>query len=271
MKKALLFALPLLGAGVLAALQGLLPNEPALMAWLQVQVLSLKFLAMLCLLLAVSRFRPGDYLFWAWGLLALEPALLLAKDLFFEDLSQVSLQGELAAGVSWARAALIFAGNACDAAGFILLLNAARRAGLQPATRPAIRAAAFLGGLLLALLLAGPAILSDGRAALAGSTRALGDLFSDLGDAVSIVLVMPLLLRAFSFRGGLLIWPYAMIALAALSYLFYDIVWALGPSWWSELSVRRVDEFLRAAGLLYFCAAGVSQALILPRRRPNAS
>ncbi|NMB75969.1 MAG: hypothetical protein GYA21_12680 [Myxococcales bacterium] len=269
MKKGLLFFLPLAVAGALVALQGLLPSEQALMGWIQYQVLLLKFLSFACLLLAVSRFRPGDYLFWAWSFLALEPALLLTKDLFFEDLAQVNLAGELEAGALWTRAALTFAGNACDATGFILLLNAARRAGLAPAGRPAIRIIAIAGGITLAVLLAGPAIYSDGRVALAGSVRSLGDLFSDLGDAVSIVLVMPLLLRAWAFRGGLLIWPYAMIALAALSYLCYDIVWALGPSVWSELTVRRLDEFFRAAGLLYFCAAGISQTLIIPRRRAS--
>jgi hypothetical protein len=265
-----LAVLPLAIAGLLALLQAVLPDESAVVSWLQVQVLVLKALSFVFLLFAVTRFKPGEYLFGAWGFLALEPVFLLVKDLFFEDLSHVSLSSDLSPGLLWARAAFVFAGNACDVIGFILLLNAARKAGLEPAGSRSLRTAAFLGGLVLAAVLAGPAILADGQAALNGSRRALGDLFSDLGDAVAIVLVMPLLLRAWAFRGGLLIWPYAMIALAALCYLWYDIVWAIGPSLWQDLTVRRVDEFFRAAGLLYFCAAGLAQGLIL-RKKPSAS
>jgi hypothetical protein len=214
-------------------------------------------------LAAALAFRGGEYLRRAWLLSGGCMAFLLLRDVtlipWFESLP-LPLEA--------VRGGLVVAANAFQVVGMLLLARAWRVAGLEPPVTRARRLGLYLAAALVALAIAGPAVLQNLRALVGGELGSLVFTASGLGDIVSMVLIAPLLLTALSLRGGLLGWPWWLLTASMLGWLLYDAALVALPAWGAgERIIRTVSEAFRALGGMYGLTAGVAQAWVVHRTR----
>jgi hypothetical protein len=181
----------------------------------------------------------------------------------------------LVAGV---RGGLTLLANLAGAFGAWLLAGAWQVAGIRlPGTRRS-QQLIFVGAIALALALAGPASYGDLRALVSGNLARLVTVASDVGDIVSLCLIAPVLMTAIALRGGLLAWPWTLMAASQLGWLLYDGAGTVGGLIGADATrLRAIEEVLRVLACLFTFGSGVAQRLVMtdiraageasPRRR----
>ncbi|HEU4532485.1 MAG TPA: hypothetical protein VFS00_00160 [Polyangiaceae bacterium] len=221
-------------------------------------------------LAAARAFSPGDYLHRAWLLHASCYALLLARDLVLITV----VRDQMAFGVPFAyvQALLVTGANVCLLVGSFMLARAWRVAGLELPGRPAWRAAATALWVAAAAAIIGQALLIDARKLAEGHVGSVVGLSSDVSDLLSMCLVAPVFFTALALRGGVLRWPWALLTVGFLCWLFYDAGLVLTHALaLTDLPARVFRESFRGAACLYVGAAGLAQALALREVAPPPS
>lgn len=213
---------------------------------------------------AVSCFERGDHLRRAWLWLAAGTVVILIRDLLrlVPEFQPASASLAAQAVVS----ALGVGSNLCQLTGVWMLSRSWKMASI---TLPGGRSG-FLGvgavTAALAVLVAGPGALESGRALAGGDLGALVLFVSAVVDIVALCLVAPLLLTAVSLRGGLFVWPWALVTASRLSWLLYDAAVAAEPL----RSGFPLSDVFRGLGMNYLFAAGLAQLLVVRQVRRAA-
>ncbi len=258
MKYRLLLALPGLGALALAVLLRVVGDHESLF---RIEVLALKLLAAGGTLAAGLRLARGDYLRLAWLLTSLCLTLLFVKDMFF-GLGWRWLQFPEA--VAYARGALGLAANVCGVIGTLLLARAWRVAEIMLPGSPAARAGVLVAATVLSLATAGYSTFLDMRQLIDGDPQRLVSVASDLGDIISLILIAPVLLTAIALRGGLLVWPWALMTASQVGWLLYDSVGPAGAVFGvARERLRSLEEIFRCFALLSAFASGLAHTLVM--------
>jgi hypothetical protein len=200
-------------------------------------------------LLGVLSFSRGDYMGSAWR-------LYLACDLLI--LLTVALTGlfPLEATVHVRVVATLIA-NIVGTLGVYRFANAWRVAGIDLSAGNASRRSAMLLGFVIGCVLAVPGIGGDLHMIWSdGNREGFIYLCGALGDIAAFTFVSPVVLTAFTLRGGRVSWVWGLVGTSILLWLAYDCVQGLLP----DLTV--FDEGVRVAALAFTGAAGLAQMMV---------
>jgi hypothetical protein len=252
---ALLFLLAELGMG---------PASQALAIRAEVELAKLLWLA--GALAAARVFESGDYLRRGWSLIAAGVFLFLVRDAVQLPLIQATLP---ATSLGVVEGILVVSGNVFQVSGVWVLARVWSAVGLDDAVRGQ-RKMLFAAAVALVVVLTGPSLAHDAASALAGKLGAIPHLASDVGDAVSFLLLAALVRTALALRGGVVFWTWSLFAAGQVAWMLFDgartLTELLGPSSFSSAWV----ESLRVAGAVYICTAGLAQRWIVSARFPVA-
>jgi hypothetical protein len=253
---------PLLFAGAFVVVTALLGGGESLAGFLLGQRLLVRVLAIGGCLYAASVFSRGEHLRRAWQLLAVSTILVLCRDLlayvpFLDRWVDASPIGEAL------RLGLGVVSNLFLLAGVWWLARSWKLASMVlPGGRAALIAVTVVTA-GLALALAGPAVLTHARAVAAGEGAAVVMLASSVVDILALTLLSPLLLTALSLRGGILVWPWALITASLASWVLYDAA----ELWRTTLLGEGppLTELFRGLAQCFQAAAGVAQGWVVKR------
>jgi hypothetical protein len=162
---------------------------------------------------AAGGFARGDYMRSAWLLLAASYALIAIE---FPLRRSHSVAGYVV-GI-----AFVCAINGLIVAGMVRFSRAFAVSGLEligSRTRNRIIVAAAV---LIAVALAGLPLYRSARSVLAGDLAEIDAIVSSLGDLFLLACVAPLLLSTLALRGGLLVWPWALLTASSVAWLLFD-------------------------------------------------
>jgi hypothetical protein len=226
------------------------------------EVFLIKLLATIGAAAAGFRFLPRDYLRSAWLLTAACYAFLLSKDLMF-GIGWRAVPGSFTPSVAWLRAGLTITANIAGAVGALLLARAWQVAGIVLPGSRAARIAVLAAATALALATAGSATIGDLRAVFQGDIQRVPFIASDLGDIVQLVIIAPVLLTALALRGGLLAWPWTLMAASMISWLLYDAAGTYGGEYTDANQLRAIEEVFRCLACLFTFSSGVAQRLVM--------
>ncbi|HJQ36590.1 MAG TPA: hypothetical protein VKB93_05585 [Thermoanaerobaculia bacterium] len=200
--------------------------------------------------LTAARFRwAAEYIGRAWTLLFVLYAIL--------TVSYVLTRAEMATQTM--SDVLTIIANLASVGAFWLFGRALRIAGLQFYGPRMVKVAVFLGAIAVASVLVLPTVVSVWRSDAAGLSR-IADLVSAVADMLTFILVAPLLLTLWSFRGGQLSWVYGCLALSTIGWMLNTAADDLLPA----VAVRDA----RMTGLFLAClavAAAAYSQLAAPR------
>lgn len=85
-------------------------------------------------------------------------------------------------------------------------------------------------------------------------------LVSTLGDMVSIALIVPLMMPALALRGGSLMHTWAYLTAGIITWLVYDIWYALRATMPLQPNVARgIEEAIRVVAIMFACIASIAQ------------
>ncbi len=253
---------------------------------LSLEVLLAKALGTFGALLGASAFERRDYMRRAWLFVAGNYFALLVKDLIFGNALFIR-SGDRLVGASLhfpgvdptsqasvnGRAMLVIAANVLAVVGTFMLARAWRVAGLELSTGRWTQRLVLVGSIAVAVALSGygtyAALL---ELPLHPSWRAASVLVSDGADMIAFALMAPVLLTALTFRGGVLVWPWALYVAGQVGWMLFDTVSQLpetrllGP-----LGMRAIIEFTRVLACSFVLVSGVAQrwavnAVAAPRR-----
>lgn len=254
MKNRLGLVVLLLVVADLAVALSLSSDPSALSAYWRASRLALKTLGGLGSLWAALGLRRDDYMARVWGLFALSYFGLVAGDL------AVVLDGGLAApalGTSAARGLALVGANAAGVVGSVLLARAYRAAGIGLPRSLAWTAALLAAIVLSGALVAKPLWQDLTRYVDDANLESAGLAFGELCDAVTLVLLVPVVRFALALRGGRLARAWLTLAAAGGAWILYDLVWAWGgAAGGPDTGTRLVAEVFRTAGCLYWALAG---------------
>ena len=197
---------------------------------------------------AAARFRWGaEYVGRGWTLLFVLYVLL--------TLSYVLNR----AGVSTPALAdvLTIVANVAAVGAFWLFGRALRIAGLQFYGSPAVKVVAFIAAIAVACGLVLPTIVDVWRSDV-GTLSRTADLISAAADMMTFILVAPLLLTLWSFRGGQLSWVYGCLALSTIGWMINQAANDLLPS----VAVRDAQMTGLFLACLAVAAAAYSQLAV---------
>lgn len=255
-----LLVFPLLWGALFLVLSAVLWGTSAYPPFLRTEIELVKVLAAAGGFAAALAHRRGDYLRRAWFLVGLSTCFFLVRDLTiapfgFEAMGETPLLA--------LRAVLVFLGNLVMVVGVFMLARIWRVAGLTLPGRPRGQLAVVLVAAAFALALAGPGVVTYGARLLAGDLSAAAGVASALGDTATLLLIAPLLLTALALRGGMFAWPWALLTLSCVAWLFYDAFSTLGPALGLGADATRTGaELCRALGSTWACSAGLAQRWI---------
>ncbi len=270
MRFRVLVLFPFLWAAGLLAVHAALSGSPAQPTFLRLEIEAAKVLTLWGSWAAAAAFARGDYLRRAWFLVGLCMALLLVRD---ATVNVPAVAGLLGPG-RWlvVRGVLVVLANVSQILGTWMLARAWSVAELSLPASPASRGIVLALTAVLAAAFAGPGLWRDGVRVLGGDLSALSGVASSAGDAVSLLLIAPLLLTALALRGGVLGQVWSLLAASYVAWLFYDAALVLGPAGGLEASaVRTASEVFRALGCTLGFSAGLSQRLAVLKIRELTS
>jgi hypothetical protein len=264
MKYRTLAWLPLLLALSVLVIEIAMGPTPVRAATLRAEVESAKVLWLIAAVAAAVVFEPGDYLRRAWLLLGASSLAFLVRDatlLPFIDSSAGTALGVV-------RGVIVVVGNVAQVAGIWTLARVWSAAGLEEQDARSRRRGRLLLGaaVLLSLGIMGPSLLHDATSLLSGNVEALPHLASDLGDAVSFILIGPLVRVALALRGGVLSWTWTLFAASQVAWMLFDGARTLAELSGTTASAAPLVECLRVLGAAYLCAAGLAQRWVVVRR-----
>lgn len=155
-------------------------------------------------------FARGDYLRRAWILLGVAYAIIAAVQLL--PAARIGLAAVIVISIVL---------NGVAVAALVHFAMAHRIAGLDLGSRRR-SLAVFAVVLIVALVIDGWPIVDTIERLQRGDLDAGMYIVSSVGDLVSLLLIAPIFLTALALRGGLLIWPWAMLAGSTVSWLVVD-------------------------------------------------
>ncbi len=258
---------PIVYALAFAVVAGTLTGDEGMAPFVAWQRVLTRILAFAGCYAAVSVFESGDHLRRAWLWLGGGTLVILSRDLLRllipafgpGSTSPMALPTLAALGVI-ANLALLF--------GIVELSRSWRKASIElPGGRSGVTAFAVLTA-AIAILVVGPAALQHAQAFAAGDWGALVLLVSALVDILTLSLITQLLLTAVALRGGLFVWPWALITASQVCWLIYDAAQAYGPAL-GPSAFPLPDVFRGMAGNFVF-AAGMGQYLVVRHVRRMA-
>jgi len=262
-----LLALPFAFAA-LFALAALAVGDAAVPQVLVVEVESGRLLAVAGALVAARTFDRGDYLRRAWLLGLACFATLLAADAATIPAVAAALgdRADLYCGV------VSLVANVWWIAQIWILARAWSVAGLLDDSSDAVGRRVWLAAAFVAAVaIEGGPFVHDARALLDGRLLALPDIADEIGAAVGLALLVPVMRTAWTMRGGLLRWPWGMLTASGLSWAGLDAITALGDAVHAtgpRLSVA--TEGFRALACGFYCAAGFAQRRAVTGGGPDA-
>jgi hypothetical protein len=259
-----------LAFAVLFAIAAVFAGDPGLATVLTVENEAGKALALIGCFAAAHAFERDDYLRRAWLYSGACFVLLLAGDIAGVPALSARLSPR---HLELAQGALVLAGNATSVVGTWMLARAWSVAGLvEDDEDTRVRGRRLVAGAIaVSLAITGAPLVHDARELLGGDASASVSIASDLGDTVCLALVAPLMQTALALRGGLLRWPWGLLAASGLAWIVFDA--ASGAV--DALHVERarwlvVTEAWRALACASFFAAGIAQRMaVAPRDRPS--
>lgn len=247
---------PLLYAVAFALVAWWLGGGQALEPFVRWQLILVRVLAIVGCVAAASAFDRGDLLRRAWGSLALATVLVLVRDLIR------IVGGDLPPAGDWTLSALGVGSNLALLAGIWMLAWAWKAASVAPPGGWGGAAVVAVVTAVLALAVAGPFALEHFRSVQEGNLDDLILLVSAVVDILSLCLLAPLLLTTLSLRGGLFAWPWGLVTVSMLCWLFYDaaagagMTLAAGGFPLTDLFRGMAENFLFAAGMAQYLAIG---------------
>ena len=254
-----LIVVPLLWGGVFLVLALFLRGSGAYEVFMRTELELATSVALLGGLAAAFAFDRGEYLRRAWLFVA--AAIVLAWSTAYLSPLGFEAMGETPLLVL--RAVLVSAGNLSMIVGVYMLARTWKVAGLTLPGRALGKVAVVAATILLAFGLAGPGIVTFGGRLLGGDLTAAAGAASAFGDMVTLILIGPLLLTALALRGGLFVWPWALLTTSCVAWLFYDSFYTIGPMLGLSQEAARIGyETCRALGCTFGAAAGLAQRFI---------
>jgi hypothetical protein len=251
---------PLIYAAVFVAIAAWLVDraDVGLAAFVTGQRILTRILSAAGCFAAVSVFQPGDRLRRAWFWLGTGTILILARDVLRLLPSFAPSPGPVAQGT---LTGLGIVANLTLLAGIWMLARSWRMVAIEmPGGRSGVAAVAVITA-AIALAVAGPGALQNGREVLHGNWSHLIFLVSALVDIVTLCLITPLLLTAVALRGGLFSWPWGLITASQLAWLLYDAAAAFGPG--PGAMAFPLPEVFRGLAENFVFAAGLAQFLVV--------
>jgi hypothetical protein len=200
--------------------------------------------------LAAARFRwTAEYVGRAWTLLFVLYALL--------TVSYVANRAGF--GTPAISDGITIIANVAAVGAFWLFGRALRVAGLQFYGPTMIKVVVFIAAIAVACALVMPTVVGVLRSDAGPLSRA-ADLVSAAADMLTFILVAPLLLTLWSFRGGQLSWVYGCLALSTIGWMINQAANDLLPA----IAVRDAQMTGLFLACLAVAAAAYSQ-LAAPR------
>ncbi len=172
--------------------------------------------------IGAASFGRGDRLRWAWLLVAGYAAIGVGKVILWGSPRHVGPAMGLLPATQTALTngtATVLLNVSC-VAGLALFARVWHGTGLTPPWRGRITLVAFA----LAVIVGGVPVWRDIQMIASGQTLRFGGLVSSLGDIAAITLMGPVLVTAIAMRGGLLVWPWTILTVSSLAWLFFDAV-----------------------------------------------
>jgi hypothetical protein len=214
-------------------------------------------------LVAALAYDPGDYLRRAWTLMGWCFGLLVLNTLLFRSYGHAQVR-TLSMGAAFMSGALLVVANVSNALGILRVAGAWRVAGLDLRVLPAVRWGATLTTLAIAIALVGGTLSRSVQNVVAQNWGSLPSIASDLGTLAILAVVAPILLTALALRGGSLGWPWMMLGLSGLGWLFYSASSVLGPVLGVDpATARPFEAALRVFACVSQLSAGLLQASVL--------
>jgi hypothetical protein len=270
MKLRFLAGLPFVVAAALILVWRLTAGSAAQALVMRVEIEGIKTLALVGCIVAAYAFDRGDYMRRAWLLSGSCYAFLLLRDLTLGQWTPWA-PGPRLVGVPTElfESALVLVGNLGAVLGTLMLARAWQVAGLDEAVSAGKRRALFIVALVIAIVVVGVNVRNDFMALGDGNLSALVMLASDVGDVVSLALIAPVLLTALALRGGLLLWPWALLTASMVGWLFYDAFTSVTGHIDMGHPLRLTGEVFRSLACTYAFAAGLAQRIVLARDARN--
>lgn len=147
--------------------------------------------------------------------------------------------------------AMVIVANVAAVAGFWLFGTALKSSGLQFYGSPAVKLAVFAGAVAIACALVLPSIIETFRTNVSGITF-VSEIISSVADMLTFILVAPLLLTVWSFRGGKLSWVYGFLALSTVGWMINSAA--------NDLLPKLVVRDTQMLGLFLACASVAAAA-----------
>jgi hypothetical protein len=271
MRYRILAVFPLLWGAVFLLGYGLLEDRPGLSGFVRTEIELVKVLGLFGCWSAALAFERADYLRRAWLLVGCLFAFLLPRDLI--ALVPGPFETVLGArGLTLARAMLVVTANVLFATGNWMLARTWKVAALHLPGSSRNRWLVRAGVVVLVVAFAGPGVWGSLERMMHGDSDAIAGLASSLGDGLALCFIGPLCLTALALRGGAMSWPWALLTLSNVAWLFYDAaavggpLLGLGPS-----TVRLWTELFRALACTLAFSAGMAQRAVLSRLRELAA
>jgi hypothetical protein len=208
------------------------------------------------LLLAAVRYGRGEYLFWAWALLAANMLLLGVSELLLTTHFNLAHLSTATRQVSWVI--VIVAANIVAAVGTIMLARVWRAVGLALPDPSGAKRIGTIVGMVVAAALVSYVTLPYFKGMLKGDAVSIVYGVGAVCDMICFSVITPLALRAVSLRGGTLAWPWGLIAASFTTWMIYDVVGVINLPL-SEANATAVVESLRVVACLLVFGAGLAQ------------
>jgi hypothetical protein len=230
-------------------------------AALRAEIELVKLIAVFGSFAAALSFDAGDHLRRAWWLSGACIGFLLVRDalVVLDGAQQLPLRDVVVA-------LLVSASNVSGVISAWLMARTFHVAGLATEESTSkwrmLTAMAFVAVLLVTL----PSLRTSVQGIQRGDASSVVWLISGVGDLLALALIAPILLTAIAMRGGVLIWPWALLTAGMASWLLYDLAGTLGDLTLLNLSPtmdRAVQEFFRGLACVYTAAAGFAQRKIV--------
>jgi|SRR5579859_2447806 len=215
-----------------------------------------------CLAAALA-FDEGDYLRRAWLWSGVCYVVLLAGDLTGMHAVSARLSPQVLGAT---QAVFVVVANVASVVGTWMLARAWSVSGLDEDDTGgrARRRALFGGAIVAALVITGWPLVHDTRAMVGGDVGAAVSVTSDLGDTLCLALVAPVLQTALAMRGGLLRWPWGLLAASGVAWIVFDASSGLLSAAHVEAGPLIVlSEASRALACAYVFSAGWAQRKIV--------
>lgn len=266
-----LLLVPLVACLVLVA--GVLATAPGAtrLHFYRYEIIAVKGLATFGCLWAALGFRRGDYLQRAWAFLCGSYLLLLVIDLFFAPPAHSGVTGFSPMAMR-VRGTIVLVSNLCAVIGTFMLARAWKETGLEAPFAPTTRRVIGISFTVVVLVVVGQSIYVDGRDLLGGNLQGFAGLASDVGDLITLLLIVPVLLTALALRGGALGWAWMLLAATQFCWLLYDAAGTVGFALHLQhAELRPVEELFRTLACTFALTSGVAQRMAIAASRPSAA